>query len=142
MKLCNCNYITAPQPKLDSLTRSLRARLARYNILCKGSSIYSTPPSKAYNDCDNTVLMLRLTFIGKSKLLLIFRNICRKYEISLVRNILFLSPLVLSNWENLALLSLYTFCGKCVYFSIFERWNSQLCQTEHNCKFYHSKIQK
>ena len=63
MKLCNYRYIPAPQPKLDSLICSLRARLARYNILCKGSSIYSTPPSKAYNDCDNTVLMLRLTFV-------------------------------------------------------------------------------
>ena len=30
----------------------------------------------------------------------------------------FVSSLVLSKWENLALLSLYTFWGKCVYFSI------------------------
>ena len=36
---------------------------------------------------------------------------------SWVRNIWFLSPLVLSKWENLAL---YTFWGKCVYFSILE----------------------
>ena len=35
-----------------------------------------------------------------------------------VRNIWFLSPHVLSNWENLALLSLFTFWGKCVYFII------------------------
>ena len=39
---------------------------------------------------------------------------------SLVRNIWVFSPLVPSKRENLALLSLYTFWGKCVYFSIFE----------------------
>ena len=59
---------------------------------------------------------------------------------SRVRNIWFLSPLVLSKWENLSFLSLYTFWGKCVYFSIFEWYNSQLCQTKHNCEFYYSKI--
>ena len=32
---------------------------------------------------------------------------------------LVLSPLIPSKWENLALLSLYTFWGKCVYFSIY-----------------------
>ena len=37
-----------------------------------------------------------------------------------VQNIWFLSLLVPSKWENLALLSLCTFWGKCVYFSIFE----------------------
>ena len=37
-----------------------------------------------------------------------------------VRNIWFLSPLVLSKWENLAFSVFYTFWGKCVYFSIFE----------------------
>ena len=57
-----------------------------------------------------------------------------------VRNIWFLSPLVPSKQENLALLSLFTFWGKCVYFSIFEWQNPQLCQTKHNCKFYHSKL--
>ena len=36
--------------------------------------------------------------------------------ISKVRNIWFLSPLVLSKRENLALLTLYTFWGKCVFF--------------------------
>ena len=41
-------------------------------------------------------------------------------QVSKVQNIWFLSPLVLSKRENLALLSLYTFWGKCVYFSIFE----------------------
>ena len=52
-------------------------------------------------------------------------------EFTKVRNIWFLSPLVLSNWEKLALLSLYTFWGKSVYFSIFEWHISQLCQTKH-----------
>ena len=33
-----------------------------------------------------------------------------------------------SNWDNLVCLSLYIFWGKCVYFSIFEWQNSQLCQ--------------
>ena len=44
--------------------------------------------------------------------------------------------------HDLALLSLATFWGKCAYFSIFEWQNSQLCQTKHNCEFYHSKIEK
>ena len=29
-----------------------------------------------------------------------------------------------------------------VYFSIFEWQNSQLCETKHNCEFYHWKIEK
>ena len=56
-----------------------------------------------------------------------------------VRNISFLSPLVLSKWENLALLSLYIFGWKCVYFSIFGWWNSLLCQTKHNYEFLNDK---
>ena len=58
-----------------------------------------------------TVIQYDVTFITQ--------HITQSYEVY-VRNIWFLSPLVLSKWENLALLSLYTFWGKCVYFSIFE----------------------
>ena len=42
----------------------------------------------------------------------------------------------------LSFLSLYTFWGTCVYFSIFEWQNTQLCCVWHNCAFYHSKIEK
>ena len=48
----------------------------------------------------------------------IFLRYLRCPVVKKVRNMLFLSPLVLSKSENLALLSLYTFWGKCVYFSI------------------------
>ena len=48
-------------------------------------------------------------------------------RVSKVGNICFLSPLVPSKQEDLALLSFYTFWGKCGCFSIFEWWNSQSC---------------
>ena len=54
--------------------------------------------------------------------LLVWRSIL---IISRVRNIWILSPLVLSKWEDLALLSFYTFWGKCL-FLIFEWQNLQL----------------
>ena len=38
--------------------------------------------------------------------------------------------------KEFSFLSLYTFWGKCVYFSIFEWYNGQLCQTKHNCDFW------
>ena len=47
-----------------------------------------------------------------------------------------------SGSHDLGLLSLYIFWGKCVYFSIFEWENLQLCFVWHNSEFYHSKIEK
>ena len=51
-----------------------------------------------------------------------------------------MSPLFLSKWEDLVLLSLYTFWWKRAYFSIFESKNSKLCQTKRNCEFLNDKI--
>ena len=61
-----------------------------------------------------------------------------------VRNIWSFSPLVPSKREKniLVFLSLYIFWGICVYFSIFEWQNLQLCQIIHNYRFHHSKIWK
>ena len=39
-----------------------------------------------------------------------------------------LVPSKYTNWDNLVCLRLYIFWGEGVYFSIFEWWNSQLCQ--------------
>ena len=102
---------------------------------------YCTFKSKAHNR--NSVLnclqieslenlgffsFLQITFLKKKCLYFRYANASGSSE-SLVRNIWVFSPLVPSKREKyiLVLLSLYIFWGKCVYFSIFEWYNSQLC---------------
>ena len=72
--------------------------------------------------------MQRQTF-GKTDILILWWEIFGFCLLSFCQNERFLS-----------FLSLYPFWGKCVYFSIFEWWNSQLCCVWHNCAFYHSKL--